>query len=74
MQNKNSDRSVQIIVWFSRILRWFLGIFFIIIGIVYYKDGTWPAIFIGAVLMVTGFFRPKRCLDESCAASAYKLQ
>lgn len=53
------------LVWFSRSLRWLLGILFVTVGIIYFKDGGWPAILFGAVLLITGFFRPKRCIDEN---------
>lgn len=66
MRIKTNDRAVRITIWFNRILRWSLGVFFITMGIGYYKEGGWPAILFGAALVITGFFRPKRCLDESC--------
>jgi hypothetical protein len=59
----NSDKGL---VWFSRLLRWGLGIIFIGAGITYFNDGAWPALFFGAVLIVTGFFRPRRCIDDQC--------
>ena len=52
-------------VWFSRLLRWALGVFFMIVGFIYYSAGGWPAILFGAVYFITGFFRPKRCIDGS---------
>jgi hypothetical protein len=54
------------LVLFSRILRWSLGIMFISAGIYYLKDGGWPAIFFGLIMLITGFFRPRRCIDDSC--------
>lgn len=59
------NASTRRLIWFSRLLRWTLGLLFIGVGIYYYKDGAWPAILLGAVLVVTGFFRPRRCLDEN---------
>ena len=59
-EQRTNDR----LAWFSRIMRWSLGLLFIGAGIYFYKDGAWPAILFGSVLFVTGFFRPKRCLDE----------
>ncbi len=62
--NNKSDNTV---VWFSRIIRWGLGALFIGGGVYYFDQGGWPAIIFGAVLFVTGFFRPRRCLEEgSC--------
>jgi hypothetical protein len=44
-----------------------LGSIFIAVGIAYFKDGGWPALFFGAVMIVTGFLKPKRCIsDENC--------
>jgi hypothetical protein len=55
------------LTWVSRSLRWGLGSIFIAVGIVYFKDGGWPALLFGAVMIVTGFFKPKRCIaDENC--------
>jgi len=58
------DLSTRRLVWFSRLLRWTLGLLFVGAGIYYFKDGAWPAILLGAVLIVTGFFRPRRCIDD----------
>jgi hypothetical protein len=60
------DMNDKTLVWFSRTLRWSLGAVFISTGIIYYKEGAWPAILFGAVLVVTGFFRPRRCIDDNC--------
>jgi hypothetical protein len=57
-----NDKSL---VWFSRSLRWLLGGLFVAVGIIYFKEGGWPAILFGSVLLITGFFRPKRCIDEN---------
>ena len=55
------------LTWVSRFLRWGLGSIFIAVGIAYFKDGGWPALLFGAVMIVTGFFKPKRCIaDENC--------
>ena len=48
---------------FSRVLRWSLGALFIWVG--WHFEGAWPAYIFGGILFVTGFFRPKRCLDEN---------
>lgn len=63
IQDTKSDR---LVIWFSRALRWILGSFFIGAGIVFFDKGAWPAILFGALIFVTGFFRPKRCLEERC--------
>jgi hypothetical protein len=55
-------------LWFSRILRWLLGAVFIVMGIIYLKqDATaWALIGFGVIAFVSGFFRPRRCLDDNC--------
>ncbi|MBL0134395.1 MAG: hypothetical protein IPP79_10515 [Chitinophagaceae bacterium] len=62
----------RLVIWFSRILRWGLGAFFTGAGIIYFKEGAWPAIAFGAIIFATGFLRPKRCLDETCSVSQDK--
>ena len=62
----NDSKETRRFIMFSRSLRWALGILFISIGLVYYNEGTWPAILFGTVFFITGFFRPKRCLEEGC--------
>lgn len=63
MFKTTSSKSVE---WFSRILRWGLGILFMTVGYIYFQEGGWPAIVFGIAFFVTGFFRPKRCIDGSC--------
>jgi hypothetical protein len=58
------------IIWFSRILRWSLGSLFIWAGIHYFRDGAWPALFFGSVLFITGWLRPRRCIDDQCDLNA----
>lgn len=56
----------QQVIWFSRILRWLLGGVFMYIGIRFiYQDG-WPAIVFGGIIFITGFFKPRRCLEDGC--------
>lgn len=59
--------STKNVVWFSRLLRWALGIVFTTVGVLYFNDGGWPAILFGIVFFATGFFRPRRCIDETCS-------
>jgi hypothetical protein len=56
----------QQLIWFSRILRWTVGSFFTTAGIMYSKQGVWPAIVFGLVIFLTGFLKPKRCIDGEC--------
>jgi hypothetical protein len=53
-------------VWFHRIFRWSLGLLFLGAGIAFYRDGSWPAIVFGGLLVLTGFFKPRRCVDDQC--------
>jgi hypothetical protein len=66
MPGRNEILLTKKLVWFSRILRWTLGILFIGEGIKYFADGAWPAIFFGSVLVVTGFLKPRRCIQDGC--------
>jgi hypothetical protein len=54
------------VIWFSRILRWTLGAVFILIGIRYMKQDGWPVLVFGAIFFSTGFFRPRRCINDDC--------
>jgi hypothetical protein len=54
------------LLWFNRLLRWSLGATFITVGILYAKAGGWPAILFGALIFITGFFRPRRCIGNEC--------
>jgi len=53
-------------VLFSRLLRWALGILFIGAGIYFIDEGAWPAIAFGGLMFLTGFFRPRRCVEDNC--------
>jgi len=64
LSTRERSKSDKIAVWFSRIIRWGFGMLFIGGGIYYYDQGGWAAILFGAVFFATGFFRPKRCLEE----------
>lgn len=58
-----SDRKL---VLFSSMLRWVMGSVFLGVGIAYIRDGAWPVILFGVAFIVSGFFRPRRCLDDGC--------
>lgn len=62
---KNST-DIKLVILLHRLLRWGFGVLFTTIGIVYYNEGAWAAILFGGIFLVTGFFRPKRCLQEDC--------
>jgi len=65
-------KDTKLVILFSRLLRWLFGIVFITIGILFYNDSGWLAVFFGVVFFATGFFRPKRCLEEGCKTSTQK--
>jgi hypothetical protein len=69
MVSQSNNKSIRLTIWASRILRWGLGGLFVAIGIAYYNQDGWPAIIFGAVMIITGFFRPKRCIDDGCDIS-----
>ena len=62
----SDSKDTKRLILVSALLRWLFGILFISLGLVYYEEGTWPAILFGLVFFITGFFRPKRCLEEGC--------
>ncbi|MCC6287930.1 MAG: hypothetical protein IT249_08595 [Chitinophagaceae bacterium] len=66
MLQMDNDKSIRLTIWVSRLIRWGLGGLCIAIGILYFNQDGWPAIIFGAIMMITGFFRPKRCIDDSC--------
>jgi len=53
------------LIWFSRALRWALGLFFIWIGF-HYED-AWPVMIFGLAFFATGFLRPRRCIEDNCS-------
>lgn len=55
------------IIWFNRLVRWGLGSFFIIAGIVNFDKGAWPAILFGGLIFITGFFKPRNCIQGGCS-------
>ncbi len=58
------DNTVQIANWVSRILRWALGLGFLWLAFSY--DDAQVLYFFGAVVFISGFFKPKRCTSNSC--------
>jgi len=55
------------LIWFSRLLRWGLGIIFLVLGYLFSDDNSaWAFFLFGVVFIFTGFLKPKRCLDDKC--------
>jgi len=64
---KNDSRDTKVILWINRVIRWGMGILFLTIGFIYKDESRWFALAFGAVFIITGFFRPNRCLQENCS-------
>lgn len=52
--------------WFSRAIRWTLGLVFIITGIQYLRQEGWPVLVFGIIIFATGFLKPRRCIEDKC--------
>jgi hypothetical protein len=66
MFQRNDTNTDKLAIWFSSILRWILGLVFVITGYNYREDGGWILMIFGIVIVVSGFFRPRRCIDDGC--------
>jgi len=68
MITKNSDtKDNKLALWFSSILRWSLGLLFMAMGYINLQDeSAWVILVFGLIIFATGFFRPKRCIDDNC--------
>jgi hypothetical protein len=71
---KNDTKENRLVIWFSSILRWSLGLLFMAIGFIYSKDeSAWVIILFGLIILVTGFIRPKRCIDNDCETRSNEI-
>jgi hypothetical protein len=68
MQIEKYKKDTHLVIWFSRVLRWGFGGIFLWAGL--HFNGGWLVIVFGAVFVISGFFRPKRCLEESCEVTS----
>ena len=67
MFKENDTKDTRVAIWFSSILRWALGTLFIGLGLYYHADNSsWIIMLFGLVFIATGFFRPKRCIEDNC--------
>jgi hypothetical protein len=67
MTKKSDTKENKLAIWFSSILRWLLGLVFMVMG--YFHSGdesTWAILTFGLIIFATGFIRPKRCIDDHC--------
>lgn len=68
MWRTTDTRNTKIAILLSSVLRWLFGIVFLTISYVNYgKDGWWILLLFGTAFMVTGFLRPKRCIEDTCS-------
>lgn len=61
-----SDNDLQVALWFSRLVRWGFGTAFVLIGAKFIHDDGWPALMIGVAFFISGFFKPRRCIEGEC--------
>ena len=67
MINNTASKTEKLAFWGSRLLRWALGTTMIILSWRYAKeDYAWVLLAFGMLLIITGFFKPTRCLDDNC--------
>lgn len=68
MWRTSDTKNTKMAILLSSVLRWLFGIVFLTIAYVNYgKDGWWILLLFGTAFLVTGFLRPKRCIDDhSC--------
>jgi hypothetical protein len=67
ISRKSDTRENKRAIWFSSILRWALGLLFMVVGYIHAKeDSDWVVIVFGLIILATGFIRPKRCIDDNC--------
>ena len=64
---KTDTRENKRAIWLSSILRWSLGLLFIVMGFIHSKeDDAWAIWGFGLIIFITGFIRPKCCINDSC--------
>ena len=59
-------RNTKRLLWVNRAIRWGMGITFIAVGWKIKDEGRWFALVFGTVFIISGFFRPRRCLEDNC--------
>ncbi len=63
---KSDTRETKIVLWFNRAIRWSFGSALLYYGIINHDESRWIGLVIGTVVVISGFIRPKRCLEDSC--------
>ncbi len=67
LTKKNDTKENKRAIWFSSILRWSLGLLFIVMGYIHSKEeDAWVIRLFGLIILITGFIRPRCCIDDNC--------
>jgi len=67
LTKKTDTKENKLAIWFSSILRWSLGLSFMVMGYIHSKDdGDWATLAFGLIIFITGFIRPKCCIHDNC--------
>lgn len=64
MNGSTSAGNNRWLIFASRMVRWAIGLAFI-----YFGDGwkgEWPALIVGVIFFVSGFLKPRGCVDGAC--------
>ena len=62
---KHDNRETLIVLWINRVIRWSFGGLLLYYGIINHDESRWIVLVIGSVAFISGFIRPKRCLEEN---------
>lgn len=68
MWRSNDAKHTKMAILLNSLLRWLFGIIFLAIAYINYgSDGWWILLLFGTAFIITGFLRPKRCIDDTCS-------
>lgn len=68
MWRQSDSKESKIAILSNSLLRWLFGIVFLTIAYINYgNDGWWILLVFGTAFIITGFLRPKRCIDDTCS-------
>lgn len=68
MWRQSDSKETKIAILSNSLLRWLFGIVFLTIAYINYgSDGWWILLVFGTAFIITGFLRPKRCIDDTCS-------
>ncbi len=62
---KSDSRDTKFVLWINRMIRWSFGGALLFYGIINHDESRWIGLVIGSVAFISGFIRPKRCLEEN---------